>query len=129
MSQRKKISTPHAPAAIGPYSQAIVAGGFVHCSGQVALDPASGKIESDDVSKQAERALENLKGVLTAAGSDLTKVVRCTVYLVSMGDFAAVNAVYGRYFPGDAPPARSTVAVAALPREAKVEIDCVALAG
>ena len=129
MTQRKKISTPHAPAAIGPYSQAIVAGGFVHCSGQVALDPKTGKIEVDDVSAQAERALENLKGVLTAAGSDMGKVVRCTVYLVSMGDFAAVNAVYARYFPSEAPPARSTVAVAALPRDAKVEIDCVALAG
>ena len=129
MSQRKKISTPHAPGAIGPYSQAIVAGGFVHCSGQVALDPKSGKIESDDVAKQAERALENLKAVLAAAGSDLSKVVKCTVYLVSMNDFAAVNAVYGRYFTGDEPPARSTVAVAALPRDAKVEIDCVALTG
>lgn len=126
---RKKISTPHAPAAIGPYSQAIVAAGLVHCSGQIALHPETAQVVGKDVSEQAERALENLKGVLAAAGSDLSKVLKCTVYLVKMSDFAAVNTVYGRYFTGDAPPARSTVAVAELPRGALVEIDCVALVG
>lgn len=128
MSARAKISTPHAPAAIGPYSQAIQAGGLVFCSGQIALDPATGQLIDGDVAKQTERALENLKGVVVAAGSDLSRVVRCTVFLKNMSDFAAVNAVYGRYFTGDAPPSRSTVAAAGLPRDALVEIDCIALA-
>lgn len=129
MTTRKKVSTPHAPAAIGPYSQAIVAGGLVHCSGQIALHPEKGELVGEDVTEQAERVLENLKGVLAAAGTDFSKVVKCTVYLVKMSDFAAVNAVYGRYFTSDAPPARATVAVAELPRGALVEIDCVALVG
>jgi 2-iminobutanoate/2-iminopropanoate deaminase len=129
MTQRRKITTNHAPAAIGPYSQAIVAGGFVHCSGQIALDPANAQLIDGDVSKQTERVLENLKEVLAAAGSDFTKVVKCTVFLVSMEDFGAVNKVYGRYFTGEAPPARSTVAVAQLPRNALIEIDCTAFAG
>jgi 2-iminobutanoate/2-iminopropanoate deaminase len=128
MSPRTKISTPAAPAAIGPYSQAVVAGGFVHCSGQIALDPRTGALVAGDVTAQAERVLENLRGVLAAAGSDFTKVVKCTVYLKSMADFAAVNAVYGRHFTGDAPPARATVEVARLPKDALVEIDCTALA-
>lgn len=126
---RKKITTPHAPAAIGPYSQAIVADGLVHCSGQIALHPEKGEVVGKDVTEQAERALENLKGVLAAAGSDFSKVVKCTVFLVKMSDFAAVNTVYARYFTGDAPPARSTVAVHELPRGALVEIDCIALVG
>jgi 2-iminobutanoate/2-iminopropanoate deaminase len=129
LTQRQKISTPGAPAAIGPYSQAIVAGGFVHCSGQIALDPTTGQLIVGDVSQQTERALENLKAVLAAAGSDFTKVVKCTVYLVSMEDFGAMNKVYGRYFLGDQPPARSTVGVAQLPRNAFVEIDCTAVVG
>lgn len=128
MTTRTKIATPSAPAAIGPYSQAVVAGGFVWCSGQIALDPATGQLIDGDVTAQAERALENLKAVLAASGSDVSRVVRCTVFLVRMSDFAAVNAVYGRYFTGDAPPSRSTVAVAELPRGAQVEIDCIALA-
>lgn len=89
MTNRQKISTPHAPAAIGPYSQAIVAGGFVHCSGQIALHPEKGELVGKDVAEQAERALENLKGVLAAAGSDCSRAVKCTVYLVRMSDFAA----------------------------------------
>lgn len=128
MTTRTKIATASAPAAIGPYSQAIVAGGFVWCSGQIALDPATGQLIDGDVAKQAERALENLKAVLGESGSDFSRVVRCTVFLVRMSDFAAVNAVYGRYFTGDVPPSRSTVAVAELPRGAQVEIDCIALA-
>ena len=127
MSERKKIATPDAPGAIGPYSQAIIAGGFVHCSGQVALDPKSGQLVGTAVGEQTERALENLRGVLAAAGSDFSKVVSCTVYLIRMSDFAAMNAVYGRVFSGDSPPARATVAVAALPRDALVEISCTAL--
>lgn len=129
ITQRQKITTPGAPSAIGPYSQAIVAGGFVHCSGQIALDPTNGQLIAGDVGQQTERALENLKAVLAAAGSDMTKVVKCTVYLVSMEDFGAVNKVYGRFFLGETPPARSTVGVAQLPRNALVEIDCTALVG
>lgn len=129
MTQRLKIASNAAPSAIGPYSQAIVAGGFVHCSGQIALDPTNGQLIVGDVGQQTERAMENLKAVLTAAGADFAKVVKCTVYLVSMEDFGAVNKVYGRYFLGDSPPARSTVAVAQLPRNALVEIDCMAFLG
>ena len=126
--ERRRITTADAPAAIGPYSQAILAGGLVHCSGQIALDPATGSLVEGDVSAQAERVLANLAAVLAAAGSDLSRVVKCTVFLRSMSDFAAVNAVYARHFPGDAPPARATVAVLDLPKGALVEIDCTALA-
>jgi len=126
--ERRRITTADAPAAIGPYSQAILARGLVHCSGQIALDPATGTLVQGDVSAQAERVLANLAAVLAAAGSDLSRVVKCTVYLRSMSDFAAVNAVYARHFPGDAPPARATVAVLDLPKGALVEIDCTALA-
>jgi 2-iminobutanoate/2-iminopropanoate deaminase len=129
VTQRQKIATTDAPSAIGPYSQAIVAGGFVHCSGQIALDPKTGQLIAGDVSAQTERALENLKAVLAAAGSDLTKVVKVNVFLVSMEDFGAVNKVYGRYFQGDTPPARSTVGINQLPRNALVEIDCTAFVG
>lgn len=129
VTTRQKISTPGAPSAIGPYSQAIVAGGFVHCSGQIALDPTTGQLIVGDVSAQTERALENLKAVLAAAGSDMSKVVKVNVYLVSMEEFGAMNKVYGRYFQGDQPPARSTVAVSQLPRNAFVEIDCTAVVG
>ena len=128
MNERKKIATTAAPAAIGPYSQAIVAGGFVHCSGQIALDPATGALIPGDVAAQTERVLENLKAVLAAAGSDLSRAVKCNVYLADIGDFAAMNAVYGRYFAGDEAPARATVGIASLPRGALVEIDCLALA-
>jgi 2-iminobutanoate/2-iminopropanoate deaminase len=124
---KHKIATQDAPQAIGPYSQAIRAAGLVHCSGQIALDPASGQIVGKDVSEQTERVLKNLVAVLKAAGSEPAKVVKCTVFLKSMADFAAMNAVYGKYFGGDAPPARATVAVAELPRDVLVEIDCVAL--
>ncbi len=128
MTDRRKVTTPHAPAAIGPYSQAIVAAGLVHCSGQIALDPSTGVLLDGPVGAQAERVLENLKAVLEAAGSGLARVVKCTVYLQRIEDFAEVNAVYARYFEGDTPPARATVAVRALPKGALVEIDCVALA-
>jgi 2-iminobutanoate/2-iminopropanoate deaminase len=126
--ERRRLSTANAPSAIGPYSQAIVAGGFVHCSGQIALDPATGTLVEGDVSAQADRVLRNLAAVLEAAGSHLSRAVKCTVYLRSMSDFAAVNAVYARHFPGDSPPARATVAVLDLPKGALVEIDCTALA-
>lgn len=128
MSERTRVQTDQAPAAIGPYSQAIVAGGFVHCSGQVAIDPATGAVVDGDVVAQTEQVLRNLRAVLSAAGSSLERVVKCNVYLKDMGDFAAVNEVYATAFPGDAPPARAAVEVARLPKDVLVEIDCLALA-
>jgi 2-iminobutanoate/2-iminopropanoate deaminase len=124
--QRERISTTDAPGAIGPYSQAIASGNLVFCSGQVALEPASGALVEGDVQAQTRRALENLSGVLNAAGSSLAQVVKTTVFLVSMGDFASMNEVYAEFFPGD-PPARSTIAVAELPKGARVEIEAIAL--
>jgi 2-iminobutanoate/2-iminopropanoate deaminase len=128
MNERKIISTPGAPGAIGPYSQAVVAGGVVHCSGQIALDPESGALVGEgDVVAQAERALTNLCAVLEAAGSGPEQVLKCNVFLKDMGDFAAVNEVYGRTFSGEEPPARACVEVSRLPKDVLVEIDCVAL--
>jgi 2-iminobutanoate/2-iminopropanoate deaminase len=123
---KEKVATNNAPQAIGPYSQAIKAGGMVFCSGQVALDPKSGELLNGDVKAQTERVLQNLEGVLAAAGSGFDKVVRTTVYLKTMDDFSAMNEVYAKFFPAPH-PARSTVAVAALPRQALVEIDVIAL--
>lgn len=124
---RKTVSTTGAPAAIGPYSQAVVADGWVFCSGQIPLDPATGQMVAGDVGAQTRRVLENLKAVLAAAGSGLDRVVKTTVYLKDMTDFAAMNAVYGEFFPKD-PPARATVQAARLPKDAAVEIDVVARA-
>lgn len=124
--QRTQISTNNAPAAIGPYSQAIRFGQFVFASGQAALDPASGELVGEDIQAQTHRTLQNLQAVLTSAGTSLANVVKTTVFLVRMSDFQAMNAVYATYF-GEPPPARSTVAVAELPRKALVEIECIAL--
>ena len=124
---REVISTPDAPKAIGPYSQGIKAGGFVFTAGQVAFDPATGQVVSGDVAAQTERVMKNLAAILQAAGTGFEKVVRCTVFLKSINDFAAMNEVYGRYFTS-APPARSTVEVARLPKDVLVEIDVIALA-
>ena len=121
----KPVFTEHAPAPIGPYSQAIHRHHTLYCSGQVALDPQTGKLVDGDVSVQAERVLQNLTAVLSAADASLDDVVKTTIYLVDMGDFAAVNAVYATHF-GTHRPARSTVAVAALPAGARVEIDAIA---
>jgi len=123
---REVIATKDAPQAIGPYSQAIKAAGLVFCSGQIALDPASGTIVGSDVAQQTERVLRNLAAVLAAAGSRLDRVVKTTVFLKNMGDFAAMNEVYGRHFK-TAPPARSTVEAARLPKDVLVEIDVIAL--
>jgi 2-iminobutanoate/2-iminopropanoate deaminase len=120
------VATQHAPKAIGPYSQAIKANGFVYASGQVALDPRTQQLVQGDVAAETERTLENLKAVVEAAGSSLARVVKTTVYLADMADFAKMNEVYARYFPGTA-PARATVQVARLPRDARVEIDLIAL--
>ena len=126
MPTRAAVSTLSAPAAIGPYSQAIVHDGLVFCSGQIALDPKTGQLIAGDVKAQTTRVLENLKAVLEAAGTSLEHALRTTIYLVDIGDFAAVNEVYGSFFTVGAPPARATVGVASLPRGAKVEIDCIA---
>jgi len=124
---RDVISTQDAPQAIGPYSQAIRANGFVFVSGQVAIDPSTQQVLGGDVAAQTDRVLKNLSAILHAAGTSLEKVVRSTVFLKSMGDFAAMNEVYGRYFKAN-PPARSTVEVARLPKDVLVEIDVIALA-
>jgi 2-iminobutanoate/2-iminopropanoate deaminase len=126
MRDPRTVSTEKAPAAIGPYSQAVAFGELVFCSGQVALDPTTGELVDGGVEAQTRQALENLAAVLAAAGSGLERVLRTTVYLRDMGDFAAMNAVYATYFAGDAPPARATVEVAGLPKDALVEIDCIA---
>jgi 2-iminobutanoate/2-iminopropanoate deaminase len=126
---RQIISTPRAPKAIGPYSQAVRVGDLVFCSGQIPLDPESGAFVGEgDVRAQTRRVMDNLQAVLEAAGSSLGRVVRTTIFLADLGDFAVVNEVYGGYFPA-APPARATVQVAALPRGARVEIDAIAEAG
>jgi 2-iminobutanoate/2-iminopropanoate deaminase len=126
-TMREVVSTKDAPQAIGPYSQAIKANGFIFTSGQIAIDPATQQVIAGDVAAQTDRVLRNLSEILEAAGSGLGKVVRCTVFLKDMNDFAAMNQVYGKYF-SSAPPARSTVEVARLPKDVLVEIDAIALA-
>ncbi len=127
--QRTQISTPNAPAAIGPYNQAIRYGQFVFTSGQIALDPATGELVGNDVQTQTHRVFQNLQAVLNSAGTSLASVVKTTVFLTRMSDFQAMNAVYATYFDGSdvIMPARTTVAVAELPRNALVEIECIAL--
>ena len=127
MADRRVIATDAAPQAIGPYSQAIAAGGLLFCSGQIGLDPATGSLVPGSVADETRRVLENLRAVLAAAGCDLASVVRTTVYLVNLTDFPVVNQVYAEFFPAPS-PARSTAQVAALPREARVEIDAIAVA-
>jgi 2-iminobutanoate/2-iminopropanoate deaminase len=125
MQDRRTVSTPEAPGAIGPYSQAIVHAGLVHCSGQVALDPATKELVGGGIEAETRQVLKNLSAVLAAAGSSIERVLKTTVYLQRMDDFAKMNTIYGTFFPKD-PPARATVEVAKLPRNALVEIDCVA---
>ena len=127
---KRVVLTPGAPAPVGPYSQAIVSGGFVFASGQIPLDPATGKLVEGGFETQAERVLDNLRAVLEAAGSSLDAVVRTNVFLTDLALFPRLNAVYGRYFVADPKPARSTIGVAALPLGAQLEIEAVAaLAG
>jgi 2-iminobutanoate/2-iminopropanoate deaminase len=123
-----KITTEKAPAAIGPYSQAVMANGFLFSAGQIALDPATGQMVDGGIQAQTERVMENLKSVLDAAGLDWNAVVRTTVYLHDMADFPAVNEIYGKWI-GEARPSRSTVQVTALPRGGLVEIDMIAATG
>jgi 2-iminobutanoate/2-iminopropanoate deaminase len=125
MSEIRAVATEDAPKAIGPYSQAVVAGGFMFASGQIALDPATGKVVDGDIHAQTERVLQNLSAVLDAAGTSFRHVVKTTVFLASMDDFAGMNEVYAGAF-GEHRPARSTVAVKTLPRNVLVEIDVIA---
>ncbi|HMQ31108.1 MAG TPA: RidA family protein [Chloroflexaceae bacterium] len=125
--ERRVVSTGQAPQAIGPYSQAIVAGGLVFVSGQLAVDPATGQLVEGDIGGMTRRIFANLEAVLEAAGSSLAKVVKVTVFLADMNDFQSMNAAYAEFFPEN-PPARSTVQVARLPRDARIEIEVVALA-
>ena len=120
------ISTENAPGAIGPYSQAVKAGGFIFCSGQIPIDPATGEFVSAEIAEQTEQVLKNLGAVLAAAGAGLGDVVKTTVFLADMNDFTAMNEVYGRYFDSNK-PARATVQAARLPKDARVEIDCIAV--
>ncbi|MFK8000800.1 MAG: RidA family protein [Polyangiales bacterium] len=127
---KKVISTSEAPAAIGPYSQAIVANGFLFCSGQIALHPESGELVGmGDITKQTKQVMENLAAVLRAGGSSFEGIVKCGIFLESMDDFAAVNAVYATYFDGMDPPARACVAVRTLPKNVAVEVEAIALVG
>jgi 2-iminobutanoate/2-iminopropanoate deaminase len=129
VTDRRPVSTPAAPKAIGPYSQAVAAGGFVFTAGQIALDPSTGAlVGGGDAAKETERVLKNLEAVLVAAGSSLSRVVRCDVYLADLGDFGRVNEAYGRFFPTE-PPARITVQAARLPKDARVEIAAIASLG
>jgi 2-iminobutanoate/2-iminopropanoate deaminase len=123
---RTPVKTDRAPGAIGPYSQAIKAGGFVFVSGQIPIDPSTGQFVAGGVAEQTEQVLKNLSAVLEASGTSLARVVKTTVFLADMSDFAAMNEVYGRFFTNE-PPARATVAAAGLPRDARVEIELVAL--
>ena len=129
-TKRSSIRTAHAPAAIGPYSQAVVVPvghqRMVFCSGQIALDPATGQVVEGDVAAQTRQVLDNLGAVLAAAGASFAHVVKTTIFLADMADFATVNAIYGERFPAE-PPARSTVAAAGLPRNVRVEIDAIAV--
>lgn len=125
MRDRICVSTERAPAAIGPYSQAVKCDGWVYVAGQIPLDPATGELAGGGIAAETEQALHNLTAVLEAAGSGLNRVVKTTVYLADMGEFAEMNEVYARFFPAD-PPARAAIQAAALPRGVRVEIDCVA---
>ena len=123
--EKKAVQTRDAPEAIGPYSQAIVSDGYVFCSGQVPLDPSTGELIEGSIADQTRRCMASLESVLSAAGSDIGKVVKTTIYLIDMDDFVEVNEAYGEFFPHE-PPARATVQVAGLPKGARVEIECVA---
>lgn len=122
---KRIIHSSDAPEAIGPYSQAVVHDGIVYCSGQIGLNPGNMEFAGEDVESQARQVMKNLKAVLEEAGTDFTKVLKCSIFLADMGDFSTVNEIYGSYFPEN-PPARETVAVKTLPKNCRVEISCMA---
>jgi len=124
--EREIIASPHAPAAIGPYSQAVKVGNTLYCSGQIAIDPSTGELVNESVEAETRQVLENLSAVLTEAGFALSDVVRTTVYMTDMEDYAKINKIYGEYFTGN-PPARAAVQVANLPKYVRVEISCIAV--
>ncbi|HUT63877.1 MAG TPA: Rid family detoxifying hydrolase [Anaerolineae bacterium] len=128
MKEKRKVITSKAPVPVGPYSQAIKAGDFIFCAGQIALDPETGELVNTNIETETARAIENLKEVLEAAGSSLDRVVKTTIFMINIRDFERMNTVYSSYFSGAAPPARSTVQVDALPKGAGIEIECIALA-
>jgi 2-iminobutanoate/2-iminopropanoate deaminase len=123
---KKIVKTDQAPAPVGPYNQAVISGNFIFTAGQIAIDPETGQLDESDVRKQTERVIQNVEAVLKAAGSDLNKVLKTTVFLKNMDDFAAMNEVYAKYFISE-PPARSAVEVSRLPKDVLVEIECIAL--
>jgi 2-iminobutanoate/2-iminopropanoate deaminase len=125
-TSKKIISTSLAPAAIGPYSQAVLAGNTLYCSGQIALDPTTGKLNNENITQETEQVMNNIKAVLTAAEMDLSHVVKATIFMASMDDYALVNEVYARYFTSN-PPAREAVAVKTLPKNVRVEISVIAV--
>ncbi|UCD50027.1 MAG: RidA family protein [Phycisphaerales bacterium] len=124
--EKEIIASPHAPAAIGPYSQAVKVGNTLYCSGQIAIDPSTGELANESVEAETRRVLENLSAVLAEAGFVLSDVVRTTVYMTDMEEYAKINKIYGEYF-GDNPPARAAVQVANLPKYVRVEISCIAV--
>lgn len=124
--EKREVKTNRAPNPVGPYSQAVIAGDFVFCSGQIALNQSTGEIFDVDIESETVQVMENLKAVLESAGSSLDRVVKTTIFLRNMDDFSRVNEMYGKYF-GEIPPARSTVEVAQLPKSANVEIECIAV--
>lgn len=126
--EREIITTPLAPAAIGPYSQAVSAGGLVFVSGQIPIDPANGTLVSGDIQSETRQAMQNLKAILEAAGSGLERVLKVTLFIADMGQFSAINEAYAAFFP-QAPPARACVEVSRLPKDVRVEVEAVALAG
>ncbi len=123
---KKIISTPNAPAAIGPYSQAVLAGDTLYCSGQIAIDPATGNLLTQDIATETKQVMKNIAAVLAAANMDFTHIVKCSIFMSSMDHYAAINEVYARYFTSN-PPAREAVAVKTLPKEVNVEISVVAV--
>jgi 2-iminobutanoate/2-iminopropanoate deaminase len=125
MMKHQIIHTDNAPQALGPYSQAVVHNGMLYCSGQIGIDPSTGNLAGETIGQQAEQVMKNLEAVLSAAGSTLSNVLKCTIFLADMDDFSEVNEIYGRRFPSN-PPARETVAVRTLPKHCLVEISCVA---
>lgn len=124
---KKIIETKNAPSPVGPYNQAIIANGILYCSGQIAIDPASGELITDDITKETTQVMNNIKAILQAAGSSFEQVIKCSIFMADMNDYAAINSVYAKYFDEATAPAREAVEVANLPKFVHVEISCMAL--